>query len=100
MTDRQDNCWIDAETDDADLLDAWGSDEPEQGHEYFCVYDEKDGGKPEMTKQFKLLFKVPQVEVQGFTASLTEAGFSQVVSRPMKAKSTSNEPQVGDEVSF
>jgi hypothetical protein len=97
---EQSHCWVDAETDDVALLEKWGSYEPEQGHEYFCVVDEKDDGKPEMTKQFKLLFKVPQLEVLSFTASLTEAGFSQVVSRPMKAKPTSDEAQVGDEVVF
>ena len=91
MTNENSHCWVDAETDDEGLLWAWGSSTPEpringvdEGHEYFCVYDEKDDGKPEMTKQFKLLFKVPELEVLSFTASLTEAGFSQVVSRPMK----------------
>ena len=108
MTDvSTENCWVDAETDDEALLDVWGSSTPEprvngldEGHDFFIVYDEKDDGKPEMTKQFKLLFSVPQSEVLSFTASLTEAGFSQVVSRPMKANPTSHEAQVGDEVAF
>jgi hypothetical protein len=89
MTDNE-HCWVDAETDDEALLDEWGSSTPEprlngvdEGHEFFIVYDEKDDGKPEMTKQFKLLFKVPQLEVLSFSASLTEAGFSEVVSRPL-----------------
>ena len=92
------NCWVDAETDDEALLDIWGSstskprfNRVDEGHDFFVVYDEKDDGKPEMTKRFKLLFDVPITEVQGFTASLKEAGFSQVISRPIKVKPTLEE---------
>lgn len=90
MTDvSTENCWVNAETDDEALLYVWGSSTPEpringvdEGHEFFIVYDEKDDDKPEMTKQFRLLFKVPIFEAQSFTESLEEAGFSQVVTRP------------------
>jgi len=102
MTENS-HCWVDAETDDEALLDEWGSSTPEprlngvdEGHEFFIVYDEKDDGKPEMTKQFKLLFKVPQLEVLSFSASLTEAGFSEVVSRPLGLTSDEDPKPVSD----
>ena len=92
MTDKN-NHNVFAETDDAALLDAWGSDTPEpringvdEGHEFFIVYDENSGEpKPvagrEMTKKFRLMFDVPDAELQSFTASLEEAGFAPVFSR-------------------
>ena len=97
MTDKN-NHNVFAETDDAALLDAWGSDTPEpringvdEGHEFFIVYDENSGEpKPiagrEMTKKFRLMFDVPDAELQSFTASLEEAGFAPVFSEPVKYK--------------
>ena len=85
-----------AETDDVALLEAWGSNTPEprangvdEGHEFFLVYDENDGEpRPaagrEMTKQFRLMFVALDAELQGFKASLEEAGFAPVFSDLVK----------------
>ncbi len=43
-----------------------------------------------MTKQFRLLFSVPDAELQSFTASLGEAGFSQLHSEPAKINASND----------
>ena len=95
MTDKNPHNVM-AETDDEALLEAWGSDTPEprvngldEGHEYFLVYDENDGEpKPaagrEMTKKFRLMFAVPDAELESFKASLVEAGFAPVFSEQVE----------------
>ena len=53
-----------------------------------------------MTKQFRLMFNVPSAELQSFTASLEEAGFSQVSSSPVEYKTTPDADGLPDEMDF
>ena len=62
----------------------------------FIVYDENSGEPTpvagrEMTKKFRLMFDVPDAELQSFTASLEEAGFAPVFSEPVKYKDSPDE---------
>ena len=74
-----------AETDDENLLDAWQgtpiefSDSFTGGNPHYLTYDEKDDGKPEMTKQFRLMFRLPVSEADDFSEKLKTAGFTNLV---------------------
>ena len=75
-----------AETDDENLKDAWqgtplddGSDSYTGGNPHYITYDEKDDGKPDMTKQFRLMFKTPLSECDDFAEKLKTAGFTNLV---------------------
>ena len=73
-----------AETDDWELLQTWqgtpidGSDNFTGGNPHYLTYDEKDDGKPEMTKQFRLMFRLPNVLF--LEDKLKEAGFTHISS--------------------
>jgi hypothetical protein len=74
-----------AETDDVELICKWqgeplddGSDRYIGGNPHYITCDEKDDGKPEMTKKFRLMFRLPPAEVEEFEDRLKEAGFTHI----------------------
>ena len=80
-----------AETEDPNLLDTWqgtaiGSslDRYRGGNPYFVMFDEKDEDKPEMAKQFRLMFRAQAENHQDLIKSLEEAGFTPVYLETVK----------------
>ena len=80
-----------AETDDAALLYKWqgeplddDSDRYIWGNPHYIrcddiSCDEKDDGKPEITKQFRLMFRLPLSEADDLAEKLKTAGFTNIV---------------------
>jgi len=80
-----------AETDDVELLYKWQGEPLDDGSDRYIggnpnyiscddiTSDEKDDGKPEITKLFRLIFRLPLSEADDLAEKLKTAGFTNIV---------------------